>query len=146
MTSIGQRGKSTEKEVEKLLTAWNNQVLEFAWHRMPDSRSARSFLKAQPADYLIAAFGNGYFMEVIATEHEYRLPREKISQTQTLNKFRTAGIDYAVIVHHTTLGKWRCIPGSFFEGDIPPSWDLRQFPLLANAREALIATGWFPAR
>ncbi len=143
MSTVGQRGKVTEKAVEKVLTRWNGEVLEFAWHRLPDTRSARSFLKAQPADYYLAVKGRAYHLEAKESQHEFRLARDKISQIQVLRKFAMAGMLFAVVVHHTTLDRWRCIPCAFFTGDIPTSWDLRQFPLLDSAEAALMATGWF---
>lgn len=143
MSTLGQRGKATEKAVEKVLTRWNNEVLEFAWHRLPDTRSARSFLKAQPADYYLAVMGEAYHLEAKESQHEFRLAKDKVAQLPVLRKFAIAGMPFAVVVHHTTLDKWRCIPHSFFDGDIPPSWDLRQFPLLDSAEAALMATGWF---
>ena len=143
MSTLGQRGKVAEKAVEKVLTACNNRVLEFAWHRLPDTRSARSFLQAQPADYYLAVRGRAYHLEVKETEHAYRIGRDRISQVPVLRKFAVAGMPFAVVVFHSTLRKWRCIPGAFFEGEIPPSWDLSQFPLLDSADEALLATGWF---
>ena len=50
-------GKETEKLVESLFTEWNSRQ-SFAWHRLPDSKSARAFLKAQPAS---AGGGNAVF-------------------------------------------------------------------------------------
>jgi hypothetical protein len=138
----GQRGKPTEKQIEQGLNEYNAGILEFAWHRYPDTRSARAYLKAQPADYLVAVQGKAYHLEVKELRHPSRIAKDKISQLPVLLKFALAGLDFAVILHHTELDKWRCVPGSFFEGDIPPSWDVSQFPLLDNAEQALLATGW----
>lgn len=144
MSAIGQRGKYAEKKVEALLKSYNERWADVTWHRYPDARSARGALKAQPCDYLVAAHGRAYHLEVKETEHEYRLPKDKISQIPVLRKFALAGLSFAVIVHHSTLKKWRCIPQTFFlDKEVPPSWDLREFPLLDSEEEALRATGWF---
>jgi hypothetical protein len=139
---IGQRGKATEKVVEALLKELNERHLEFAWHRYPDARAAMGRLKAQPCDYLIAAFGKAYHLEVKETRHAYLLPKAKVGQVPTLLKFAGAGIDFAVLVHHEGLG-WRIIPSWYFAQVIPPSWNLSPFPLYDNAGAALKATGWF---
>lgn len=141
--SRGQRGKYAEKEVERLFKKLNDEHLGFAWHRYPDTRSARSFIKAQPCDYLVSC-GTAIHIEVKETEHEFRLPSGRISQLPVLKKFALAGIQFFVLVFHSTLKKWRCVPECFFEGDTPPSWDLKGLPLHYTAEDALLAQKVIP--
>lgn len=143
MSAIGDRGKATEKAVQKVLDAFNSQYADVTYHRYPDARAARGALAAQPSDYLVAARGTAYHLEAKELEHDYRLPKDKLAQLPKLKKFKLAGMDFAVITYHTEIKKWRCIPSTFFVGDVPPSWDLREFPTYASAELALLATGWF---
>jgi hypothetical protein len=141
--AIGQRGKEAEKEVNDLFTRWNAKE-GFSFHRLPDARSARSFLKAQPADFIVAVDPHGgIFVEVKDSQHPYRIAKDKVSQLPTLRKFDLAGMRFLVLVKHTEQRLWRVIPPSFFDGDIPPSWDLRSLPLHESAEAALRSTGLF---
>jgi hypothetical protein len=141
---IGQRGKDAEKAVEKLLGIANNRIFEFAWHRYPDTRAARGLIQAQPCDYLIAC-GGAFHLEVKSTKHDYRLTRDKLSQLPRLLVFSSAGIPFVVLVYHSVLRQWRCVPGEFFAGDLhAPSWNLKGFQLYPNVADALLASGWFP--
>lgn len=142
MSTTGTRGKAAEKAVEKVLTGYNEKLLAFAWHRLPDARAARGRLKAQPADYYLAVAGRAYHLEIKETSHSSRLAKDKLAQIPLLRKFNLAGMPFAVLVYHTELKRWRSIPGTFFDGDIPPSWDLSSFPLLDSAEAAFQATGW----
>lgn len=143
MTRYADRGKEAEKAVQKVLEHHNSAWFDFTFNRYPDARSARGALAAQPADFLVAAGGKAYHLEVKETLHAFRLTRDKISQLPTLKKFAMAGIGFAVAVYHSDLKKWRCIPQEFFIGkEVPASWDLSQFPLLDSAEEVVAATGW----
>lgn len=130
------RGKSTEKAVEKVLSAWNEAHSDFAWHRFPDARAAMGRLKAQPSDYLYFAGSFGGLLEVKETKHDYRLPRDKISQLPVMRKFSMAGATNIVLVHHSTTNLWRIAYLSYFEGT-PPSWDMSDLPTYASAEAAL---------
>ena len=141
MSERGQRGKPTEKLVEDVLKKFNSSA-NFAYFRLPDSRSARSFIKANPADFLYRCGEYAGFIEVKATEHAFRLPSSKVSQIQTLHKFSLAGSYDLVVVHHTVENVWR----RMWVGDLPlgvPSWDLREFDTYETAEEALKSIGWF---
>lgn len=135
------RGKAAEKAVFKVLDQWNAQYASFAWHRLPDARSARNFLKAQPADAIYFEGDCGGFIEVKETEHPYRLPRDKLSQLPTLKKFAMAGARSVVIVFHSELNKWRIAKVDYFE-DGRPSWDLTQLPLHDTAEQAMNSIFW----
>jgi len=127
--------------VKKLFSAWNSRM-DFAWHRMPDSRAARGLIEAQPCDYLVVAGGNVVFLEVKETAHEHRIAKDKISQLPTLKKFHYAGATGLLLVLHTGLEKWRIVNVKDLEIGVP-SWDLRTFPLFDSAQEALLSTGLF---
>lgn len=136
-----QVGKETEKLVENLFAKWNEKQ-SFAWHRMPDAKAARGRVKAQPGDYIYRSGDNAGFLEVKALKHEYRLPRERISQLPTLLKWGMAGSKDVILVHHYTIGLWRFV----YPHQIDPaatSWDLRNVVTFNSAEEALLSTGYF---
>lgn len=133
-------GKETEKLVEAVLKDQNERAA-FAWHRMPDAKAARGLIGAQPADYLIASTSDAYFLEVKALKHEYRLPRDRVSQLPTLKKFEMAGMRSFVLVHHYLTGVWR-IARAIDLYDAAASWDMREVGVLAKTpTDALILTG-----
>ena len=141
MSERGSRGKFAEKEVEKVLEQYNRTHLNFAYHRLPDARSARNFLKAQPADFMYWWDGVGGFIAVKGTKHSSRLAKVKISRRPTLKKFAMAGARSCVIVFLSTLQKWRIAALSFFVDEVP-SWDLSPLPTFDSAEEALKSCHW----
>lgn len=143
------KGKWAEAEVEKVLKAMNAKHLAFAYDRQPDARSARGAIKAALCDFLWWwTFQPSYvspmekvsgLLEVKETKHDYRLTKDKLDQLPRMRKVRYAGGVGLVIVYHSTLEKWRIAPLEFFDGEIPPSWDLSALPLYATPREAMLS-------
>lgn len=134
-------GKETEKLVESLFATWNEKQA-FAWHRLPDARSARGALRAQPADYMYRHGPYSGFVELKALKHEYRLPADRLTQLPTLKKWTLAGAQNVVLVFHYMTGHWRVLrPESLHTG--VPSWDLSQHTTYNSAEEALLSTGYF---
>lgn len=131
-------GKETERLVEKQFDDWNSDS-RFSWHRLPDARAARGFLAAQPADYIWWRLPHGGYLEVKATQHEYRLAKDKIRQLPLLHKHALAGARNYVLVHHYLIGMWRIIPVAELQIGVP-SWDLRPYPLYDSALLALLST------
>lgn len=134
-------GKATEELVEKLFTEWNNSQ-DFAWHRLPDAKSARGRVKAQPADYIYRKGKHSGFIEVKALKHPYRLPSERVTQLPTLKKWGLAGSENFLLVFHYMFGQWRVTHPGCLEFGVP-SWDLSEFPTSASAEDALNSTGYF---
>lgn len=139
--TVGQRGKTAEKLVEAILKRWNNRA-DFAYWRLPDSRSARSFLAAQPGDICYFSGQHAGIIEIKSTEHSRRLPKAMISQLPTLMKLELAGASSVILVLHKGLEKWRVVLPSQLEQGLP-SWDLSGFPLHDTAEAALKSTGYF---
>ena len=134
-------GKETEKLVESLFTEWN-QRQSFAWHRLPDSKSARAFLKAQPADYLYRSGQFSGFIEVKALKHPYRLSTDRVTQLATLKKWSLAGSQNLILVHHYMEGVWRVLYPGGLDASVP-SWDLRNVETYPDAESALLSTRYF---
>jgi len=134
-------GKETEKLVEKLFTGWNSRA-DFSWHRLPDARAARGFLAAQPADYLWWRKPYGGYLEVKATQHGYRLPKDKVRQINLLHKHALAGAQCFVLVHHYLSGQWRAVDVNNLDQGVS-SWDLSPHSTYNTPAEALIGTGYF---
>lgn len=140
-TVIGQRGKVAEKVIEGVLKKWNDKA-NFAYWRLPDSRSARSYLAAQPGDFVYFADPYAGIIEVKETLHVTRIAKDKISQLPNLHKLSLAGAHSIVVVHHSTTKLWRAIhPHQLPFG--AASWDLSGFPAFETAEAALISTGYF---
>lgn len=146
MSDKNDKGKWAEKQIQDLLVAYNRRFLDVTFHRLPDARAARGALAAQPADFLLAAHGRGYFLEVKETAQLHKLPRDKVSQAPELRKFALAGMGFAVLVYHSALDQWRCIPQEVFMGDLPASWDISHLELYDTPEKALLATGWFTTK
>jgi len=136
VAKVGERGKVAEKTVQKVLEAWNTKHETFAFHRLPDARSAGGRLGAQPSDFLFYEGDYGGFIEVKETEHPSRLAKDKISQLPILRKFSLAGARSIVIVYHSTIKLWRIARLEWFEGT-PASWDLSALPTFASAEAAM---------
>jgi hypothetical protein len=129
-------GRETEKLVEDQLRELNKK-LTFAWHRLPDAKSSRGMVAAQPADYLYFAKGvGGGFIEVKALKHETRLPRARVTQLATLNKFGHAGAASFVLIHHYTIGVWRVVEVCDLEPQVA-SWCVSGEKSFNSAAEAL---------
>jgi hypothetical protein len=140
----GDRGKWAEKQIQDLLIAFNRKWIDVTYHRLPDARAARGALAAQPADFIVAAHGHGYFLEVKETQELHRLPRDKVKQIPDLRKFALAGMGFAVLVFHSAMEKWRCVPQDVFMSDaFPTVYDLSHLELYDTPEAALLATNWF---
>lgn len=135
-------GNETESLVEGVLKEWNKRQA-FAWHRLPDTKSARmNMIAAQPADYIYRCDKKAGFIEVKGLAHAYRLPKDNISQLPILHKWALAGSDDVVLVHHYMHGVWRALdPRILILGQ--PSWDLRNVEAFATPAAALLSTGYF---
>ena len=134
-------GKETENLVETLFKVWNERQ-DFAWHRLPDVKSARGRLAAQPGDFLWRSGLMSGFLEVKALKHPYLLPASRLTQLPTLKKWTLAGAKDIVLVHHYMQGLWTaCFVKELGFG--VPSWDLRDFPSFGTAERALMGTGMF---
>ena len=138
---IGQRGKTAEKMVEAVFKKWNNQA-SFAFWCLPDSRTARSFIAAQPGDYGFFSGKYGSIAEVKSTLHPNRIAKDKISQLPTLKKLEMAGAHSVIVIHHSALDVWRVVTPDDLEMGVP-SWDLSGFPTYPTAEDALLSTGYF---
>ena len=139
--SISNTGKKAEKLVETVLKKWNNRS-GFAYFRLPDSRSARNFLTAQPGDFAYYCGPCAGILEVKSTQHPYRLAKDKISQLPTLKKLSAAGAANLVLVQHTTENVWRVLYPGGLDASVP-SWDLRKVETYPDAESALLSTRYF---
>ncbi len=134
-------GDATEELVEGLFNALNMRQ-DFAFHRLPDAKSARGRIHAQPADYIYRSGAHAGFIEVKALKHPFRLPAARLTQLPTLNKWSLAGSSDLVLVHHYMEGLWRCAYCTDLEVGAT-SWDLRPFLTFPTAQDALSVTGLF---
>lgn len=145
---VGQRGKDTENEVKKALTAISRRYACFGFERNPDARTAGGHIGRQTGDFRFFAPGLHGVVEVKALKHDYRLPRDRfIKETpsgltnnslERLHNRQTCGGLIVILVHHTTTGLWRNVPLEFLlSGADRPSWNLSDLPTFATAGVAL---------
>lgn len=132
-------GKETEKLVTTMFDAWNG-LQTWAYHRLPDAKSARGALAAQPADFVYFCNDGGMFcggfIEVKACNHAFRIAKDKVRQLPTLKMFDLAGAANVVLVNHYLDGYWRAVPTTVLETGVP-SWNLSEFPTYATPEQAL---------
>ena len=138
------RGKWAEKQVHSFLDSQASRFAMFSFERLPDARAARGRFKAMVADFDIARPGLSAFIEVKCSHHDYRIAKDKLEQLPRLRMWSLAGREFAVVIYHSELNKWRIALKDFFGLDgMPASWDLRELPLFDSAEDALRSTGWF---
>lgn len=143
-SALADRGKAAEKMVRAYLEWWHGRSAYREFNRLTDTRAAGRIIKKAPGDFDFYCGGTGDIVpvfgliEVKETKHEYRLERDKITQLPTLRKRAKCGGKCPVLVHHSTIGKWRSVfaPQLMEFGD-KGSWDLTGYPLFDSAGEAL---------
>lgn len=151
----GARGKVAEKMLLAHLTDLNNRHMAFAYERLPDARSAGGMLKACICDYLVwwkppHPFPNqpdriSIQLEVKETKHDYRIGSKQISQLPRMRRVQNAGGQGVILIHHSTINKWRVLRLEFFlGGESTTTWDLSSVPLFDTAAKALASTDLFP--
>lgn len=130
------RGVNAEKEVQNHLDSLSTRYATFDYLRLPDAKAAMGRMKAMPADFDFHMPGMHGLIEVKQTLHEYRLTSDKFPQLPRMRKRMLAGGICRVVVHHSTLGLWRCVDVACLDPSAS-SWDLREFKGHPNAQEAL---------
>ena len=108
-------GKYLEQAVEKFFKELN--LISVAYLRLPDSRSARNMISAQPADFLVSSDLSGVWVKFFL---ECKSKKQKKSGVYEMNtKFRQyphmlrwhkAGMPGYVLVHWSTDDKLQMIP------------------------------------
>lgn len=135
----GQRGKSAESEVRKVLERLKETKSNFDFERKYDARSARGRFPSQAGDYGWYVTPYHGLIEVKEVGHDFRLPSKNFN-AQQIGRCRIremAGGVIVVLVKHTTTGLWRCPPFLLFSSNpAAPSWVLGPKTYL-SAREAL---------
>lgn len=101
------KGKWAEKQVQDWLKLRSDGSVGFAFHRLPDAGAARNFLAAQPADFLVSRTGTGSeLLEIKETKELNRLPKAKLSQFGSLQRFYWAGTPTWVVVYLSSSNQW----------------------------------------
>lgn len=136
-------GKWAESEVEKWLDARANRELRFAYHRMPDARSARGALASQPCDFLAARrvpeFNPRFwFIEVKETKNEKRLPKSKFAQFGRLKVFNLSGVEILCLIWASELQRWTWLDHNdlFKYEEVPASFPFSN-PTFLNVNEMM---------
>lgn len=145
------RGKEAEKAVQKFLGEWATQCTTREFNRLVDSKAAGRIIAAAAADFeyfYLAELDDPVrlhgLIEVKETEHEYRLARDKVTQLPRLRKRTNCGGICLVLVHHSTLKKWRVVSArDLAETGDKGSWNLKALPLYDTPGAAL--QGLYPS-
>lgn len=127
-TSAANRGKWAEGKLRDYLKNVNEKVAAFDWLRLPDARSAMGRMAAMPADFEFFAPGVHGLIEVKETGHNFRLPKDKISQIPMLKRRILAGGTCLLIVYHSTTKLWRRVDVNDMPIISSGSWNLDQIP------------------
>jgi len=138
----GQRGKAAESAVRALLEKLNSYPT-FDWSRIYDARSAGGKFPSRPGDFEFFFPGTHGLIEVKEVDHDFRLPAKNFDKGQIakLRKRHMAGGIIIILVQHTTTKKWRRVDLNWIAQRLDqPSWDLQEFNLFNNAREALMGS------
>lgn len=111
MSKYADMGKWAEAEASDWLEKRSSSEAGFAWHRFPDTRSARNPLPAQPADFLVGwaerpNMSCPTLLEVKETANVTRLPKDKIGQYGKLRMFNMAGFSVVVLVFRSAHKDW----------------------------------------
>lgn len=139
------RGVVAEKAVQGYLDWWQGRSAYREYNRLTDSKAAGRIIKAAPADFEYyqgsivdnpPAFG---LIEVKETKHGYRLDRDKLPQLARLRKREKVGGRCPVVIFHSTIEKWRCIPraSDLMEFGDKGSWNLSGLPTFDTVDAAL---------
>ena len=145
MTNKANMGKWAEKQVALFLEQCSNGSSSFAWHRLPDARSARGMLAAQPSDMIVSLgtkHGNRtIYLEVKETKDIRRLQKAKIGQYGMLLKFWLTQAHVLVLVFMSTTQQWVMLKGGdlFSLEECPPSFPLWGRQTYDTAADALSA-------
>jgi penicillin-binding protein-related factor A (putative recombinase) len=145
-SKFSNRGKEPEDDVKEVLEKWMAGSPHREANRLVDSKAARRIIAAAKADFdFYSGFDpqSAYFglIEVKSTEHEYRLARSKVPQYAGMRRRELCGGICFVLVHHSTLKKWRLVPINWMatNGD-KGSWNLSDIPLWDAPEQAMKAS------
>ena len=130
------KGKEAEKAVQDVLDALSADHADLDYLRLPDARACMGRARAMPADYEVFAPGLHGLLEVKETTHDFRVARAKVTQLPMMRKRVLAGGKCYLVVHHSTLGKWRLVPVQLLD-PTASSWDLSEFALHDNPGDML---------
>jgi hypothetical protein len=130
------RGKAEEKEVHEFLKRLSASRADFDFLRLPDARSAMGRVAAMPADFEFFTPTEHGLIEVKATEHDYRISRDKVTQLPMMRKRVLAGGRCVLVVHHSMINKWRRINIGVLD-PTATSWDLTTFTTYDSAEAAM---------
>ena len=125
--SKADRGKGAEDAVKASLAKLSEQG-HTVFLRLPDAR-AGSFQKAL-CDFVLLHKGVLHLLEVKEVAHDYRLPHGNFDagQVAKMRRWKLAGAEAFVLVHHSTTQRWRFADVDFFVERTGGSWDLRKLP------------------
>lgn len=151
-SKLADRGKVAEDAVQAYLKGWEERDPRREFNRLVDTKAAGRIIKAAAADFEffcsteedVTYHG---LIEVKETKHEHRLDRARLTQAPHLRKRIKCGGSVFVLVHHSTIGRWRCLtPEQILDPSTKGSWDLRDNPAFMDVAGCLWASHWMWGR
>ena len=122
---LANRGKATEAKVQEIFTKKRKSNPNFDFDRLLDSRSARTIVAAQVADYLIFHKGKSATVEVKHIKKGLRLTKASFPQHPRMLRREQAGCRGFVITFTAEDDLWRVAQVSHLEVGVP-SWKLTE--------------------
>lgn len=167
MTSAANRGKYAEKQVDKILKAFNTQCATFTYNRVPDAHAAGGRFAPQAGDFQAfikstytlypnevgrqfepihgLTMSRNFIIEVKEVKHARLLPPKNYSEDKVarVQKRVMAGTEAIVVVlHKDPTFVYRLVPFEVFaKRPERGSWDLSAYPTYLDTRalEAALA-------
>lgn len=145
-SKLADRGKVAEDAVQKYLEGWQGRDARREFNRLVDTKAAGRIIKAAAADFeFFCAVDEDVsyhgLIEVKETQHDYRLSRDRLTQSARLRKRIKCGGAVFVLVYHSTINRWRCLtPEQVSETSTAGSWDLRDNPAFMDVAGCLWAS------
>lgn len=119
------KGAWAQQKVQDWLKSTSDNDAQFAYHRMPDAKSARGALAPQPSDWIASTSWGGtplvVWLEAKETKELKRLPKAKIRQYGKLLMFHLAGMQARVIVYRSALSDWVVFDNTALFSDVSTS-------------------------
>lgn len=138
------RGVDCERRVQAFLEKWVAvDPVHREANRLPDTKAAGRITKAAPADFDFYCYDSHteeeFFglIEAKETEHEYRLPKARVTQLPTMMRRARCGGLCVVVVYHSTIKMYRAFQIYHLHNTEGASIDLRNWPLFYTVEEAL---------
>jgi len=131
-------GKYLEEAIESELK--KNTDTSRHWRRLHDGRAAKNYIPAQPADFFLCIAGGAVYLESKSQKGKTRR-LNKFSQLPVMQRWSSAGVKGAVVVHFHELEELFMVDVDWFDPS-KPSWVLSEEFIIESLEDGLEKLGW----